>query len=202
MPTHIRALCSWQSNSMLPKDVHQITPCFRHQQILPVEGGPEWDTLANDLINGLDTWDITSSTHEMKVRLYEIGGAKPNRPKATVTKYPGVSAALPVPPELAICLSFSGGPNAPHNRGRLYIPYWCVSSSSPGERPTGTNQTKVGALVPLFAGLGGVDVDWIVWSPTRTQATKVERWFVDDEWDVQRRRGYRPLTRTSGTTGG
>jgi hypothetical protein len=137
------------------------------------------------------------------VKLYQLGQPAPNRPKATKTLNPANASEAGIFREMACCLSFYGGPNAPRNRGRLYVPAFLVfSGTTPGVRPTDTIRDKVGELAPILAGLGGINVDWIVWSPTNTAATKVDHWFVDDEWDVQRRRGLRPTTRTAGTTGG
>lgn len=190
---------------MLPRDVMSINPCFRHQTDLSI-GGVEWAPLAQDLADGLATWSISPATRQLTVKLYKIEdpvAGEPHRPQATVTKAAGTFLPTPGPGEIAVCLSFYGGSNAPYNRGRLYIPFAAFSGSAPaGSRPSAANRTKVGDLVPLFAGLGGVNVDWIVWSPTKKAATKVDHWWVDDEWDTQRRRGLKPTTRTAGTTGG
>lgn len=201
MPTHIRASCSWQLGSMLPRDAVQITPCFRHQRIDPLQG-TDWTQLATDLANGLNTWRTQPANQQLTVRLYEIGLPPINRPKATVVLNPAQSVESSVPREVALCLSFFGGNNEPHNRGRLYIPPTLFTGGVPTVRPTQAMRDKVGELAGIFAGLGGVDVDWIVWSKTRAAATKVTNWYVDDEWDTQRRRGLKPTTRSSGTTGG
>jgi len=203
MPVHIRAHVQWQVGSMLARDIFQITPCFRHQSLDPV-GGTGWQTLADDLAAAVNTWSV-SATRQLAVRLYEIKppvAGSPNRPKAIKVLSPAAAADYTIPRELSLCLSFSGGEAGPRQRGRLYVPGGAIPVTSPGARPTNANMTKVGDLANVFASLGGIDVDWIVWSPTRDAATKVERWFVDDEWDTQRRRGHRPLTRVEGTTGG
>jgi hypothetical protein len=199
VPTHIRASISWQMTSMLPRDAVQITPHFRHQAILPGDD-PSWQDLADDLAAGIDGWDL--GTRQLTVRLYDVAGAPINRPKAIKVLNPATFQSAVTAREVALCLSFWGGNNEPHNRGRLYAPFSLFSGSVPGERPVAAMQQKVADLVPIFAGLGGVDVDWIVWSPTRDAATKVEGWYVDDEWDTQRRRGLKPASRLAGTTGG
>jgi hypothetical protein len=202
MPTHIRAQIAWQVGTMLPRDAMQITPHFRHQNVLPLDS-VDWQSLADDLANGLANVGNAGVDKQVTVKLYDVAGTTPNRPRATKILYPGASAEPTLPRELALCLSFYGGPNAPKNRGRIYVPYWLVAASgTTGVRPTATERANAAEFVPLFAGLGGVNVDWIVWSPTTDSATKVENWWVDDEWDVQRRRGYRPTTRLAGTTGG
>lgn len=202
MPTHILAQCCWQTGSMLPRDMHCITPTFRVQADWDPLGGTDWDNLANDLANALIAWGTASTNKQLTVRLYLIGGTKPNRPKATVIKNPGLSAEPTIPRELALCLSFYGGQNDRTQRGRLYLPAWLIGATSPGARPTATDRTRAEGLVSPLASLGGVNVDWIVWSRKLSAATKVTNYWVDDEWDVQRRRGLRPTTRTAGTTGG
>jgi hypothetical protein len=62
--------------------------------------------------------------------------------------------------------------------------------------------TKVMALGPIFANLGGSDVDWIVWSRKNHTATKVQNYWVDDEWDTVRSRGLKRSTRQVATTSG
>lgn len=204
MPTHIRAACQWAVGSTLPRDSMQITPHFRHQNPLGV-GDTDWQQLADDLAAGLAGWASPQigNSNQLTVKLYEIGKPPPNRPAATKILNAGQAGEASTFRELAVCLSFYGGPNAPSNRGRLYVPYFMASAgTSLGVRPSSTVRDKVGTLAPIFAGLGGVNVDWIVWSPTKQAATKVDHWWVDDEYDVQRRRGLKVTARTSGTTGG
>lgn len=201
MPTHILAQVSVPVGDALPRNRMVITPCFRHSTDL-FGPGVDADALANDLANVVWTW--AGSPGEVDVKLYNLEGTPPNLPMAHKVNTPGVVATYDMPRELAICLSFSGGPGLPQNRGRLYLPAkWCgVTSGSIGLRPSAAQRTGASGLVSGLAGLGGVNVDWIVWSKLHRTATRVERWFVDDEWDIQRRRGGRATTRLTGTTSG
>lgn len=201
MPTHIRAQVAWQLDSMLPRDAVQVTPCFRHQLGL-IEGAPEWQDLADDLADAINGWHVNPTIHQLQVKLYDIEGEPINRPKAIAVRNPGSATGTGWPREVALCLSFNGGNNEPRNRGRIYLPYAKLGTGTPDVRPSTTIRDKAAALVPIFANLGGSNVDWIVWSPTALAATKVERWYVDDEYDTIRKRGLKPTTRTSGTTGG
>jgi hypothetical protein len=204
MPTHIRAMCYWQVGTMLPRDRMMINPCFRHQDEW-IEGAPDWQTLADDVAAAIKGWEVSPTAHELTVKLYKIQdpvAGEPNRPKATKILNVGMSAESAVFREQAICLSFYGGQNFPRQRGRLYIPAVKCTSNDFNVRPNATSRGKVEALGPLLAALGGVNMDWIVWSPTNKTATKVEKLFVDDEWDVQRRRGLKPTLRTLISTGG
>jgi len=184
--------------------VHCINPCFRHSFDPSSITGPDWQQLADDLAAALVAWTLAPTAHQLTVKLYEITAPSgtPNRPKATKVLYPNQAGGSTYPGELALCLSFYGGSNAPSQRGRLYLPIWSVTNSTPGERPSSTERAKAGALVTPLAALGGANVDWGVWSGKNGSFTKSSNWYVDDEWDTQRRRGLRPTTRTSGSTSG
>jgi hypothetical protein len=203
VPTHIRAMCQWQVGSGLPEDVMQITPCFRAQADWDPLGGTDWDSLAQDLVTALEGW--TFQDRKLTVKLYDIDEAAPghiNRPKATKVSTNVMTHEQSFPRELSLCLSFYGGTNQKRERGRLYVPYWLISGDDPGVRPSDANLAYVAGLVPIFANLGGTNVDWIVWSTTGDKATKVTNAYVDDEWDTQRRRGLRPTKRHAVTTSG
>jgi len=208
MPTHIRAQIQWSVGTMLPRDVMQITPCFRHNSWIPGVDDPGYQTLADDLATAIST--VTASDKQIQVKLYDISldahkgdGREPNRPKATKVLNAGACAESTQPRELAVCLSFYGGKNSPRQRGRLYLPVGVTTAAgSLGVRVPSGIRTTVGSFASKFASLGGPNVDWIVWSPTNESATKVTNWFVDDEWDVVRKRGYSPSARTTGTTDG
>jgi hypothetical protein len=201
-------MCQWNVGSTLPRDVNQITPCFRAQAGWDPGADTDWSNLAEDLATALQGWQ--NPTRGLTVKLYDIGqdatkanGKPPNRPKATATRNLGNCDESPHPRDIALCLSFNGGPNAKTNRGRIYVPIWAIQGSGQlAVRPTSGNRAVVGALPTIFANLGGANVDWIVWSRKANAATKVERWYVDDEWDTQRRRGLKSTARTSGTTSG
>lgn len=208
MPTHIRAHVTWQCGSMLPRDAHQITPCFRHQNVLPFDD-VAWGDLADDLLDifggGPGYW-VNRPSNQLTVKLYEIKppvAGQPNRPKAVRVKNAATSVEASLMREVALCLSFWGGQNFATQRGRLYLPYWLWGTAGGlTARPAAADRTKAETLVPLLSGLGGVNVDWIVWSHKLQQATKVEHYWVDDEWDIQRRRGNIATARTQGDTGG
>jgi hypothetical protein len=210
MAVHMRAQIAWNVGTTLARDVMQITPCFRDNlnAFSPDVFGPgtNWQDLADDLVSEVQAWNPQPSVYGCTVKLYQIKDpvqGQPNRPKAIAVNNLGAAGAGNKPRELACCLSFWGGVNGPRQRGRLYIPFQIAfPADNPGVRPTTTQRDMVAGLVPRFAGLGGADIDWVVWSPTNKSATRVDHWYVDDEWDVQRRRGFKPSTRTEGTTSG
>lgn len=183
---------------MLPRDRFTITPYFNHTQVEPL-GDIDWTNLANDLATAIKAWELSPTNHELTVKMYNMNDALPRRPKATVIKSAGLAVEAGYMREVAICLSFSTAKNVPSERGRLYVPHMKISNNAPGVRPTQTERDKTGALADVLRNLGGTNVDWVVYSPTHQSAKSVYKWWVDDEWDIQRRRGLRPTTRSSAT---
>lgn len=109
-----------------------------------------------------------------------IGGVNPDAPR-----------------EVAVCLSFFSDRNIPRQRGRLYVGPW--GQNAMALRPDAGLRGIVGALAGGLAGIGGLDVDWSVWSPTDGVARPVSDWWVDDEYDTIRSRGLEGTTRLTGT---
>jgi hypothetical protein len=198
MPVY-RMQCTFQLDSAFPRDAVMITPHFNDHGV-----GTDPTNLANDLATGLSGWLSPTNSCEIKVKVYDAQGTVPVFPVASVTKNATIVRNTAFPRELAICLSYYSGNNRPRTRGRLYIPPGLISTTPTemGLRPSSTLRTKIAALVPIFSGLGGVDVDWVVYSRFDDAARKVSNWWVDDEWDVQRRRGLRATARDTGTTSG
>lgn len=204
MATPIRAQCSYQVGSMLPRDAHTINPVFQVAEGI-VWGDANFTTLAEDLATAIKAKSSSGSARQLTVKIYEIKdpvAGTPNRPRATAVRDVGVSSGLSYPGEVACCLSFYGGTNAPHQRGRLYLPCFMFGAGPAGDRPSAGDRASVLSWKTPFEALGGVNVDWGIWSQKRKVFTKATNCFVDDEWDTQRRRGLRYTTRTAGTTTG
>lgn len=172
-----------------------INPCFRDE-------GPTSapQTLCNDLANAIDV--TVQALTQVRVRAYDLHGAKPNYPKAEKILNANAAPASSCAREVACCLSFYSTNNVPSRRGRVYVPqHWLSSGSSVESRPNSTTRAAVADLATVFKNLGGLDVDWIVFSEKTGESHSVTDWWVDDEWDAQRRRGLRATTRLKGTTG-
>jgi len=191
MPVY-RAQCSFLMDSAFPRDRFVITPHFN--DTLP---GSDPQGLCDDLADGLVAW--SGRTIETIVTMYDAQGTPPVFPVASAVRNPGATVASTCPREVALCLSFYAARNLPRQRGRLFIPAGLPSGfGGPTARPTIGQQNKVGDLVPLLTGLGGTDVDWVVYSPTDNQPRSVSNWWVDNEWDTIRSRGLRGDQRISG----
>jgi hypothetical protein len=159
------------------------------------------DGLAQDLATALapNTY-FWMGCNKIRVKLYDMAEPEPRdiQGEAVATRAaPGTSG----PREIAVCLSFFAANNRPRNRGRLYL--GPVTFQQIGERPNTSVRDQAIAVGTILRNLGGVDVDWSVYSPTIHQLSGVEAAFqpvstmwVDDEWDTVRSRGYRATTRT------
>jgi hypothetical protein len=194
-----RLQVQWGADSALPRDRFVITPHFRNN------GGPLTDDdvggLADDLATALSTWATPADGREVIVKAYNAEQPRGNFPLATAVRNANAYPLSSLPREIACCLSYYSGRNVPRSRGRLYIPKAVYSTGSTiRPRPEPGDQTYVAQLAGIFANLGGPDVDWVVWSRADHAAKPVTHWWIDDEWDVQRRRGLRSTTRMLGTT--
>jgi len=179
------------SDSTLPRDSFVITPHFNDQGV-----GSDPQQLCEDLAAVIDTW--VGLPHQITVKAYDAQGTVPVFPAGEATINTGASSASATPREVALCLSFYGGRNLPRQRGRLYLPAPYLGPTA--ARPTLAQMNKVGTLAAGFADLGGVDVDWCVFSRTTDTAHAITNWWVDDEWDTVRSRGLRTVTRVTGVT--
>jgi hypothetical protein len=190
----IRAQCAFGADTAFPRDRMTITPHF--------SSSAGWNTnaqtLADDLAAALNTW--MGSNREVSVKMYDAQAPKPNPPLASKTLNAGLTPASNGNRETSLCLSFYSGSNVPRRRGRLYIPAIFLATGALPVRPTQTQRDGLVQFVNIFTNLGGVNIDWTIFSRRDNAAHKVTNWFVDDEWDVQRRRGLRPTTRSTGAT--
>jgi hypothetical protein len=196
MAQHYLAKCSFQYDTTAPRDALIINPCFR------INGVVDAQSLADNVRDAL--YSFTVFQGPMTVKVYDLEGTKPVYPAGTSVKNPAATPpAYTMPRELAVCLSFYGQRNIPRERGRLYLPAaWLTTPANLLLRPSSTIRTTVGTLATALSGVGGANVDWIVWSRKAMKATQVNNWWVDDEWDIVRRRGLRGSTRTVGAVTG
>jgi hypothetical protein len=198
----MRMRCSWQILDNDPKNQFVINPCFRRQlDITDPTSGTDAQALCDDLAAALDSWGLGT---QLTVTAYNIEGAKPNYPMAEKVLHPDTPNTLyNYPPELAVVLSFYSQFNRPRRRGRLYVPAGFVGMGTLAGRNVHAGAiTKVEALVPIFSGLGGTNVDWIVWSGADHAAHVVDHYWVDNGWDVQRSRGLPSTVKVVKTTSG
>jgi hypothetical protein len=196
MPATYKFVLSTWLDGVEPRDALQITPTFHHKL-----ASPNLTSMANDLLNGWETFCQTNvRLVQMRCTIYDLQGTPPVYPAAQVERRTGAQIPATSNRDIAVCLSAYADNNRPRYRGRLYIPL-CVTGLAPtGANVSSTIRDKIGTLVPLFEGLGGADWDWGVYSRVDNAFRKYTNWWVDDQWDTQRRRGRRSGQRTIGTT--
>lgn len=185
--------CQIGGDSTLPRDQCVITPHFNDEGV-----GSDPQGLCDDLATALGTY--FAGSRQVIVKAYDAQGTVPVYPVGEAIVNVGAAPISTLPREIAVCLSFYSVRNIPRQRGRLYLPLFALGLSGPGVRPATAVRDKVAALAPILGDLGGVDVDWCVYSRTTDTAHPVTNWWVDDEWDTVRSRGLRATTRTEGTT--
>ena len=184
-------------DSLFPADRIMITPHFH-------DDGATTDpqNLCQDLANAWATYcGSPMVNYEINVKAYDAQGTPPVYPQGDYTRGAGVTGGASTNREIAMCLSYYSGENRPRKRGRLYIANCLIGITATGNRPVTANQQRVLDLAPILANLGGVDVDWCVYSRLDDAAYPVSNAFVDNAWDIQRRRGVRPTSRLSATVG-
>jgi hypothetical protein len=194
----IRALVITRTATGLPVH-HIVNSVFFDDFNLPTNG-TNWQSIADDVRNAFNLRTNSSAGYGTEVKVYDMADAEPRPVKALAawTAHGQPTTQLPGVREVALCLSYFAGRNLPRFRGRLYIGPW--QQSSMAERPSATAITILRDLATRLGGIGGPDVDWQLFSPTRNAYSKITNVWVDDEWDTVRSRGLKATSRSSGGT--
>lgn len=193
----VRMLVSWGLTSAPPTDRYSNTLYFS------VDGGvgqdPDYQALANDLrdVYAAQSW---TAGQKIEVRAYKMSDPKPRPEKAyaTVTRTGSIPGG---PPQVALCLSYYSERNLPRQRGRIYTgPY----GSTLGRTPEDTQRNALITFAGQLAGIGGLNVDWSVWSPTTAESggdgsRTITNVWVDNSWDIVRSRKLAATNRITGT---
>nr|CRY96711.1 hypothetical protein [uncultured prokaryote] len=146
-------------------------------------GGVDYNALGNDL------WTLWAARpwatgRFLDVRGYDMGDAEPRPQKFIKRAAVAGTIASSGAPQVALALSYYADRNLPRQRGRIFIGPWM-----PADTSASTAQVnQVMALPPLLAGLGGVNVDWSLWSPTTQEHTRINHAWCDNSWDIIRSR--------------
>jgi hypothetical protein len=166
----------------------------------------DYDALAGDLASIYAARTFFGGVNHAKVRIYNMDDAKPRPIRGSSDKLI-TTVGSPGMREAAICLSFYADRNLPHKRGRIYL--GPLNAASTGlDRPRSVDRDNVLAMGAALSGLGGIDIDWVVYSPTLSASEgghhveKVQHCWVDNEFDVQRRRGLRGTSRITADVSG
>lgn len=183
-------------NSLLPRDRVVNVLHFRHSL-----GGlfaTDLDSFCGNVLDAYrDKWFGATANFGRTARAYKTEGPPPHDPLAVRSAGTLTSVASPnIPPELAVCLSFRGGLR-PHQRGRIFLaPQLSMSfRDTASNKPSDALRTAALDLATALGAAGGPDWTWGVLSRVKGDFTPVDTAWVDDDWDIQRRRGPRTTNR-------
>lgn len=146
----------------------------------------------------------TVSQNGHRVKMYDMADPTPRAPivDTTFNLTSGPSGA-PLPSEVAICLSFQGvrlsGQSQARRRGRIYIGPLDTSTVDADGRPGGVAIGAVADMGDLILAdsVASGDYAWAVYSVTDDSLVQVLNGWVDNAFDIQRRRGLAPTSRTT-----
>lgn len=151
-----------------------------------------------------------------EVKIYDLREPEPRVPEFTGSIALAPSATGPLPGEIALCLSFKAatesGDIPARRRGRIFLGHIATDAAviiGSQSRPSLAARTAVADAAEVMlagdqvAGFAG-SVRWAIYSPTTDLTDTLDNSFhdvqsgwVDDAWDIQRRRGAVPTARVN-----
>lgn len=158
---------------------------------------PDYQNLADDLRDiyaQIPTW---TTGCKIEVRAYNMADATPRPEKAYSTVQRGGTFVVGAA-QVALCLSYYADRNLPRQRGRIYGGPYTPSTPQAVDELTNT----LISLGQAFAGLGGLNVDWSIYSPTTGDAMRISNIWVDNSWDIIRSRKLPSTKRNAATING
>lgn len=132
-------------------------------------------------------------------RVYDLGQAEPRTPHVRDSSMSTTGGSIE-PNEVAMCLSYFSGTNTPRKRGRIFIgPLAEHVKRAPA---AGDDDARLSANAMNALAGGALDilnttqnVTWVQYSRVANVFSLVTEGWVDDRFDIQRRRGAPPTTR-------
>lgn len=207
----IRAQVALNSDTGLPRDrfvntfhfttlAGALSPVERDSILARVRGF-YLDTHAPETANlmGLLGGQLSASNHT--TRLYDAQSPPPNAPLATDTWAGTPGATQSAISEQALCLSFRApivsGTNPRRRRGRVYIGPWGTTGAIVvGDmEPGATQMNRVLAAGRFLMNLDTEGIRWVV--AGADGPVEITHCWVDNAWDIQRRRGRAPTARVT-----
>lgn len=208
-----------QGASNLPEDRYVNTFAFAEDGGTPVSH----EDAATGITSALETFYTTDpaalGTLEQfyplhvgtvgEVRVYNFADDVPREPIINTFAFsPGASGAIPS--EVAVCLSYYADRNLPTQRGRIFLgPLTRDTFASQGTAPARPSQGFIdliaacGTRLAVTGAFGGL-LRWSVLSrviPGVGTFQPITDGWVDNAFDVQRRRGEDATARTTWTVG-
>lgn len=141
-----------------------------------------------------------------RIKVYDLSDPEPRVP--ILDESLGVTSPAPLsttnlPGEVAVCASYSGPPESgepnARRRGRIYLgPLNQGASTGTGVAPARPSTSFIGNIAEACKELsdGPVGTQWSVWSRRNNNFVQIDRGYVDNSFDTQRRRGVDTTART------
>jgi hypothetical protein len=201
--TDIRAQVILHTVDNVPENYVSNSWCFRLDST--AGAGGLLTPILKDFYDDITSWlspVLSGLSNEIKYSL--LPGTKPNYPfEEDVFSISPVPTGSALPDELAVCMSFQGDRQAgfpqSRRRGRLYIGP-LDSTAASANRPNPTILAGLGtaaATLKLAVDAIGGTAAWCVWSTVDQASVPVADGWIDNAFDVQRRRGVLPTSRTT-----
>lgn len=182
-----RAQIGFPFDTEFPRDVVTMNPHFI---------GDNAQALADALKANMIASVHVGASLPFTIKVYDAEKAPPSYPIALQSNGTGFTTTSK-PREVALCLSYYSGFNRPSYRGRLYVPGALIGGAF-DLRPTSTQQQNAGDWATILGKGLPSQHTWAIYSHKLGKANTINHWFVDDEWDIQRKRGMRPTSRLVG----
>ena len=181
-------LVSWAPPSYAVRDRLSNTLYFNVSGAVGQD--PDYQALANDLAEIYRTSGFTP-TARIEVRAYNMADPTPRPERAFAVATGAGGNWVAGANQVALCLSYFADRNLPRKRGRIFTGPWAPTASY----ASAAIMTQTLGLAQSFASLGGLNVDWSVYSPTDQDATRITDAWVDNSWDIIRSRKLASTTR-------
>lgn len=186
------------------EDVVTNTWYFEIDSVIPLSHMPSIEAALNSFYGTIDPYysDYFAS-RVPRLKWYDMSDP-PIRVPVRETDMTQLSTGTDrLPSELALCLSFraeyQSGVRNSSRRGRVYLgPFAANALNNATGRPATLlrQNTATAAGNLLAASTAAAEWTWVQYSPTRDEYNNVIEGWVDDAWDIQRRRGIDPVTRS------
>lgn len=201
--THIKAIARLQMDSGIPEDA--VVNTWHADCTLLADGQDEFaDALATfyEDIKSLLSANVALTGHSLT--LYNMLDPEPRAPILTQAFTFSATGSQAMVPELAVCLSFQGeresGVSQARRRGRVYIgPLGnsVTSTTDPTVATSVINGIKAAGDQLLTTSNGSVNWTWCVYSQADDALVDVTNGWVDNAFDIQRRRGLTATVRST-----
>lgn len=200
----IRALVTLPAVSALPEDSATNTWHFQAPLTNPTSEMGFMTTALTNFYQAIDQYLSPKVGSTATIRYYNLSDPKPRVPLGESTIPLTVSSGTALPSELAVCLSYQAakisGTNQARRRGRIYIgPLGTIAAgtTSASDRPLSSFVSAIAsAATALEVAAFANGTPWHVYSPTSGTSAPVTDGWVDNAFDVQRRRGLRVSSKT------